>query len=568
MPIINAEVTETTSITENGTYDVAKYTTANVDVQFLGISKSINQYGALGQGNTIINLNGVTSIGNFALYSAYTQNGNISGVVDFSSVQNITGSASLRSAFQGCPYITGVNLSGLVSISGDQNLDNAFNYAGSLNQTPFTIDLSNLQTVSSNLAFCDAFSGTNVNFVSFDRLTSITGGSTFMNAFRYCSGLKLLCFPVLSNLGDSTDHFNNMFQGIESDAVVRFPAALESVMASWQDVQNGFGAPNDHKPRVIFADFKMLPINITNTGGNQVYVYWDNYEHAGNYIDITGLDKWAFDIGSNNLIIVSTDRAAKIVVNVDSSTTSVDIDLSQIVYSEITVNARDTATGQYLSDYSAFATVVNTNKSLTVDANHKFYLGGTVTADAYCEQAGYISDLYSVQNSGVDQTVNVSMHPYQEVTYNASDVLQALTFSDEGVENYYSVNDGELLVHIPDNVETQFSAGLTLTVPNNVSWIRVHTTARVSSEANYDFGFLSIGSTQVVQTYKEIKAGTISDGHYMFRQSGQNNPDMTDVDYDEYETTNNVITIGWGQDKALRGDNTMYVGPITITYVF
>ena len=71
---------------------------------------------------------------------------------------------------------------------------------------------------------------------------------------------------------------------------------------------------------------------------------------------------------------------------------------------------------------------------------------------------------------------------------------------------------------------------------------------------------------QPVYTYLQIKNN--NDNTVIFKQSGTSNTvESFDKTYTINSGSNGIITIGWAQDATIKGDNTMWLLPITIKYI-
>lgn len=100
-------------------------------------------------------------------------------------------------------------------------------------------DLEKLHTAS---AMERAFAYTLISSITMDKVKQITASRCLAEC---CMGTHIasLSFPALEDVGQRTDQFTDMLKGVTGCAV-HFPAALESKMSSWTDVQNGFGGNN------------------------------------------------------------------------------------------------------------------------------------------------------------------------------------------------------------------------------------------------------------------------------------------------------------------------------------
>lgn len=111
------------------------------------------------------------------------------------------------------------------------------------NSSVATLSVPKLREISGALCCRQAFYRTNIESVEFTALTDLTARYGLQEAFAKGRRIASIRFPVLTNLGSETNQFNNMLQDV-TGCTVHFPAALQSTLSSWSDVQNGFGGTN------------------------------------------------------------------------------------------------------------------------------------------------------------------------------------------------------------------------------------------------------------------------------------------------------------------------------------
>ena len=118
-----------------------------------------------------INLNGAKDISDYALYRAYYQNAQITGTLDFSSLEQLTHLDSLYYAFFKATGLNEVNMSNVTLISGNNVCVAMFRDSGI-----DTIHMQRLVKVAGTGSCSYMFAGTaNVQGVSLPSLESVTG---------------------------------------------------------------------------------------------------------------------------------------------------------------------------------------------------------------------------------------------------------------------------------------------------------------------------------------------------------------------------------------------------------
>lgn len=188
--------------------------------------------------NVSTNLETITNYASFA--SPYTQllEGNsFVSEVNLSKLQSI-GSQVFFETFKDCENLVSVDLSNLKTV-GTYGLGSTFSGCTNL----VSVNLSSLQTLSNVNGLTSTFSGcTKLTSVEFNSLQMSGNSGVCMGAaFENCTNLKTISFPGMRSFASPTERFfGNMLQGV-TGCTVHFPSNLESVIGSWEEVENGFG---------------------------------------------------------------------------------------------------------------------------------------------------------------------------------------------------------------------------------------------------------------------------------------------------------------------------------------
>lgn len=291
--------TGTKYITSNGTHDVAGYANADVQVPTTApahyIEKTVDANGKLINSTNIINLNGVTDVGDYALYYSYrgvSFSSNTS--VDLSSLTTVSGSNACHSTFQGCTGITSVNLSSLTTVSGYYACNTMFQSCTNLTSVDLSglttvngsnacdamfyqctgitsVDLSSLIAISNNYACSSMFQGcTGLTSVDLSSLTTISGGSrSTREMFGNCTGLTSVNLSSLTK--DDSANEGYVFSGCTSLQTLSFPSWSSGDSFFWQMLQGVTGC-TVHFPSNMSSMSSLTPSTL---GGTNTTVLFD-----------------------------------------------------------------------------------------------------------------------------------------------------------------------------------------------------------------------------------------------------------------------------------------------------
>ena len=537
------------SVCKNGTFQVVGFvnseslTTVNMDYSFSDCFNNCTNLTTLG-------LTNITSVsGNRVMYYMCYNCTQLTST-GLGSVQSINGNYCFAYSFSKCTSLTRSGLTNLQSINSNNCCEQAFAYCSNLVNT----DLENLVSITassgtSNSGCCNAmFRNTGVVTVNFNNLTTVRSYCMEL-MFASCPNLTDIYFPKLrAENTDGTSIFGgsagNMLSGT-TGVTVHFLNSQRATMSQWLSVVGGMGGTNT---TVVFD----LGINVTVSipTGYTVYIN-NNLVHNG--------DTLLIDEGNNTVLYSSPDgKVGSYIFVATSSTTTFTLDTTQGSYNEFTITSNEAS-----ATYSAMVTIGEVAFNINADSNNKIYVTSGATITVYGSATGFAA-VPVTQSSDTGGTITLTFVAGSSVTYNSSNILPLLT----GDTTYASVNAqaDNFIFHYTNSTGWQGSVQLPLTVPSGTTKIQIITRSYASSETNYDFGFISLGTQRVTPTSTDIKAGTIANGAYLFRQSGTTNT-MTPVDYETTDATQNVLTFGWGQDSSnVQGTNSLYVEPITVIY--
>ena len=259
--------TGTISITSNGTHDVTNYATADVNVPTTApahyVEKTLDANGKLQPGSTIMDFTGVKSIGAYALYYAYNNNTNISGVITFPDLEDINGNYAIAQFATQATGVTGVSCPKLKKILGTNACPQAFDltkivvadmpslefvggesgYLFARTDTLTTLNLQSLAYIRGSMA--NLAERSKIVSMSFYSLKHMGANQTLASAFANSSLLEDIYFPAAdSNSFSANNCFMNMLTRC-SNVKLHFPNNLSgsSVITGLYTYPN-FGGTN------------------------------------------------------------------------------------------------------------------------------------------------------------------------------------------------------------------------------------------------------------------------------------------------------------------------------------
>lgn len=304
MPIINQVVkgggttpTGTKNITANGVYDVTTYASADVQVPTTAPAyyiERLNENGTLKRTTQLINLNGITNIGDSSLAYEYSNlvfpsNTNI----DLSSLTSLSFNRSCYSLFSNSTGINSVIMGNIEKITGAYALSAAFSRADISN-----IDLGKLVVASADSCCSEMCYGCNSLYsFYFLSLKNIVGNS-ISRAFNQCLNLQDVYFSAI--MASGTFSYRNELQTLLNSNVngctIHFPANLDpqggsTVISSLYGYPN-FGGTNT----VLVFD---LPSTLLLTGANSQV-----YERSPKYDTVSALAWRKQDTGTSPNFII------------------------------------------------------------------------------------------------------------------------------------------------------------------------------------------------------------------------------------------------------------------------
>lgn len=470
------------------------------------------------------------------------------------NLEEINGERACCGTYNNCQNLVSTGLHSLRKISDVYACLKMFQNDKALKN----MDLENLEEINGVAGISEMFSGSGLETANFQKLRSVKAARVFELTFKDCVDLKDIYFPVLTTISSSSafgDTNKGMLSGC-SGVKVHFLKNLQNVIGNWAMVQNGFNGTNT---TVLFD----LGVDVTITAPLNTIVVIDG-KVVFNGTQETESTVVSLPSGEHDVIAVNRELFSGVRYNAEVSeeNPTISIDFDNFDYGVVTPTSNiDNATydATIKNDYGLY------NVYLQAEDGQQFRINkGTTIVVRGASSGDYVMfDPVEAEVTG-DMTVEIEyVRKFSWFEFDANNFAEVL--SPELPTEYWDVGEN-LTIHPTISTAYNTSKGISFIVPANTRKIRVATQWYVSSESNYDFGFLSLGTELVSPTASEIKNKIIANGAYLYRDTGTNNV-MSWSNYWSNDVIHgeNVLTIGWGQDSSTSsGTNTMYVAQIFI----
>ena len=180
---------------------------------------------------TTADLSTVTTIDGSYAFADFAQNNTSITSVDLGGLTTVTGGYACYYAFNNCQYITNINLSSLTTVGGG-SLGNCFSYAFS-NVKISSLDLSSLIQVTGYGAFSSAFSNCRLlTSVDMSSLTTLSGNYSCQTMFSGCVNLTNVNLSSLTSM-NSQNAMAYMFMNCTGLTSLSFPSLTPTSFGSY-----------------------------------------------------------------------------------------------------------------------------------------------------------------------------------------------------------------------------------------------------------------------------------------------------------------------------------------------
>lgn len=285
---------------------------------------------------------GTKDISSYLFYRCYsgTPASVLSGTIDMSSLEGLTGQNACSSMFYNCTGITSINLSSLFSVSANYACSNMFDSCTGITNINLdsltsvtaqygcssmffnctgitTADLSSLVTISANNSCEHMFAGcTSLASANLSHLCKLGTRSNMQYMFRN-TALTSLSFPNLAYTNTNINSaFSNTLSGV-TGCTVHFPSDWQTKMSTWTNITNGLGGTNTtvlfDLPAVTTLDLS----HITSIYANSSFSSFNSSNYFPNVtsVNLSNLTKikgsnCCNSMFENNTVITSVDLSS------------------------------------------------------------------------------------------------------------------------------------------------------------------------------------------------------------------------------------------------------------------
>ena len=426
----------------------------------------------------------ITSVGNYCFIGCSALSS-----IDLSNCTSLTSIGSY--CFSGCRSLTSVNLSNCTSLTSIGSY--CFYECGLLTSVNFS-GCSNLKTLG-NYCFNDCSTLTSVNLSDCTSLTSLTN-----NVFYYCNKLESVELP--SSL---TSISSTCFYVCNALTTIRIHKPKDSIS----------GAPWGATNATVIWDMANIEYNVSPADAS---VYVDGVLLESSPTEVSSMGEVPYTIYHKDYLPVSGV-------------------LSGVVANQTyTINTTMTDTNGYkvtISPDQADATIIMSYGDFSVASNYVVVPENTEVT-YIVKKKGYKTVKNTITPTST-QTISVTMEISSTEEVNLSYPFDASVYSSFTMDNLIDgsnfvideTNSAIINGSKSYNVNSGLSHGyIEFTTPSEETTVSV--TGYVSSENNWDFGAVYVGTEIYKPTYSQCRNQTTDgNGNYVFVLSGTSNTSNT-----------------------------------------